>query len=446
MKKDRAFLKNTLHLAVPVTLQSMLQSSFSMVDQIMIGDLGSVSVAGVGLAGRFASIFSVLASAVGAIAGIMISQYLGQKNQREVRRSFYVNLAVAGTLAVLFTLLSLLFPETIMGFYTQDAPTLAVAASYLKLISATFLPAAGAALLSALFRCMEKAALPLCAGIVGALVNTALNYGLIYGKWGFPAMGADGAALATLISQIVMVCIMLILLCKYRGILAVNACPSPRCKFNFRQYAAMLLPMLVCECMWSLGENVYAAIYGHLGSQSCAAMTLTNPVQGLTIGALCGLSQAAGVIVGKQLGTGREEEAYLSSCKLLRYGLVSALCLSIVIVLLRTPYVQIYRVEPEVRQQARQILLVYAAIAPVKVLNMILGSGILRSGGKTKYVMAIDLMGTWLLGVPLGLIAAFVLRLSIPWVYLLLSLEECARLLLAMRVFVGKKWMHMLEN
>ena len=207
----------------------------------------------------------------------------------------------------------------------------------------------------------------------------------------------------------------------------------------------MLLPLLVSEFMWVLGENVYAGIYGHLGTGACAAMTLTNPVQSLAIGALCGLSQAAAILIGKRLGDGDREAAYREAKKLLFYGLTGALLLSVVIFLINPWYVRIYKVEAHVRELTAQILTTYAAVMPFKVLNMIIGSGILRSGGKTKYVMTIDLMGTWIFGVPLGLLTAFVLHWSIPLVYFALSLEECVRFAVSLAVFRRRRWMNRLK-
>lgn len=447
MKKDTGFVRTTLALAAPVTLQSMLQASFSIVDQVMIGQLGSVSVAGVGLAGRFSSIFTVLISAVATIASIMASQYMGQDNRRELRRSFWINCLLSCGVALLFTLLCLSFSSEIMGLYARDEATVAAAASYLRITALGFLPTAAISMISMLFRCMEKAALPLYAGIVSALLNTGLNAVLIFGKFGFPAMGAEGAALATLISQCIGFGVLTLLFWKHRSVLHVDSRSlQGGGRFNWRQYGMMLLPLLVCELMWSLGENVYAAIYGHLGTSSCAAMTLINPVQSLMIGALCGLSQAAGVIVGKRLGNGEYDSAYDASRKLMICGLMTSLCLSALLFALRGAYVKLYRVEPEVRELACQILLAYALVAPFKVLNMILGGGILRSGGKTNYTMAIDLIGTWLLGVPLGLISAFVLHLEIPYVYFILSLEECVRFGISLLVFRGRKWMRVLDK
>ena len=443
MNQEKSFLSAVCKLAIPVALQSMLQASFSIVDQIMIGQLGSVSVAGVGLAGKFASIFSVVVSAIGAVAGIMISQYLGQKNNREVKRSFFLNLWMSLGLAAIFSVLCVVFPRQIMSLYTKDDPTQLAAAEYLAIVAGTFFPMAGATLLSTHFRCIEKAQLPLYASIASAVLNTGLNYILIFGKFGLSPMGANGAAIATVIAQCANFLIMLVL-CQGR-LFQKTGHEQTKVRFNWQQYGAILLPILVCEFVWSLGENVYAAIYGRMSTQSSAAMTLINPIQGLMIGALCGLSQAASIIVGKKLGNREYDDAYWASKRLLVYGALGSIALSAVVILVSKYYVNIYMVEPTVKLLTRQILFAYALVAPFKVLNMILGGGIIRSGGKTKYVMMIDMIGTWVVGVPLGLLAAFVWKLSIPYVYFLLSLEECVRFCISMVVFMRKRWMNSLD-
>lgn len=445
MRQRDSFFSSVCSLAIPVALQSMLQASFSIVDQIMIGQLGSVSVAGVGLAGKFASIYSVIVSAVGVVAGIMISQYLGQKNQREVRRSFLVNLLIAVGLAGVFTLLCGGFPAQIMGLYTTDAPMRQSASVYLQIITATYLPLAGSTLLSTLLRCIDKAQLPLYASIASAVLNTGLNYLLIFGRLGLPAMGASGAAIATVISTWVNFLLMLAMLGRHGALLKTAGNSGEKMgKFNLMQYFSMLMPILVCEFLWSLGENIYAAIYGHMGTDASAAMTLINPVQSLVIGALCGLSQAASVIIGKELGSREYNQAYRDSWRLIRYGLFGAVILSALVVVASPLYVQIYQVDDAVKLLTRQILLAYALIAPFKVLNMIAGGGILRSGGKTNYVMWIDMIGTWVFGVPLGLLSAFVWKLSIPCVYFILSLEECVRFGITVLALRSKRWMQSL--
>ena len=439
MERTSSFRKTVCRLALPVTLQSMLQSSFSLVDQLMIGQLGSVEIAAIGLASKFSSILSVLLGAVATVAGILLAQAMGAGDREGRNRSYWQNLLLALVLAAGFTVLCLACPGTIMGLYSEDAAAIEAAAAYLRYLSLSFLPMAAASMLSTLLRCMEKAELPLWAGMGAALLNTGLNYLLIFGKWGLPAMGVAGAALATSLSQLANAVFLWALLRRLRR---GDRLAWARPRWD-RTYLAVLLPLLATELMWSLGENVYGIIYGRLGTAPCAAMTLLNPIQSLVIGALSGLSQAAGILVGKELGAEDRDRAYGTARAILGYGLCGSAVLSVLLLVLGRAYLGLYQVEDLVRSLAWQITLVYAAISPVKVQNMILG-GVLRSGGRTQYVLGIDLCGTWVFGVPLGLLAAFVWGLSIPWVYLLLSLEECVRLALGLVVFRRKTWMQKL--
>lgn len=444
-EENKTFHRELWSIALPVTLQCMLQSSFSIVDQVMAGQLGSTSVAAIGLGSKFASLFSVLISAVAVVAGIMMSQYLGKKDEGKVCRSFWVNMAVGIALAVVFTAVSLCIPRQILGLYIEDNTTIAVGAGYLRIYALSFLPLVLSTLLATFLRCREKASAPLYVSLAVALLNTALNYLLIFGKFGCPRLGVEGAAIASAAAQLTGALLLILITCVLAG---RNGWKLPvrltMTREDCVQYGKILFPILVCEFLWSLGENVYASIYGHVGTDACAAMTLTNPVQGLTIGALSGLSQAAGIMVGKSLGAKEYTKAYRDSRRLMAYGVCGSLILSLLLIFLSSWYVTIFQVSDEVRRMTRGLLIAFAVISPVKVQNMILGGGIIRSGGKTKYVMWIDIIGTWGFGVPLGLLAAFLWELPIVWVYVLLSLEECVRLGISAVIFRRKNWMQSL--
>lgn len=432
---NKSFLKTVLVIAFPVTLQSMLQSSFSMIDQIMIGQLNEVAIASIGIVGKFTGIFTVLLAAFSTMASIMISQYLGNKNQNEIHRSFYLNLLLSIFLSIFFMLVSLIFAEKIIYLYNKDYELISCACSYLRIISFGYLPIAFVNISSALFRCVEKASLPLYVTIFSAIINTVLNYLLIF----ILKFGVNGAAIATLIAQVFNFVVMFILFIKDRDL--VKKENSKFEKFNAKLFISMLMPLLICEFIWSLGENVYAAIYGNMSLSDSCAMTLINPIQGLMIGALCGVASASGIIIGKKLGEKNYEDAYKDSKKLMIYGFIGSTILSVVIILIRGLYLNIYNVENNIKTLTKAILIAYALIAPFKVANMILGGGILRSGGKTSYTMLIDMIGTWVFGVPLGLIAAFVLKLSIDKVYFILSLEEIVRYVISLFIFKSRKWM-----
>lgn len=442
---EKQFCRSVVKIALPVTLQSLLQSSFSVIDQMMIGRMGSYCIAGVGLGGKFASVNAVILGAVTTAAGIMISQYVGQKNEREVSRSFFVNLGTALILAALFLVVCLVFSRQIMGIYTKDEITRQLAEEYLRIFVWSCLPMAVCNIMAVLLRCMEAAMYALYAGIAAVCINTGLNYLLIFGRGGFPRMGIQGAALASVISQSAACGLTLFFLLRHCRRLEIRLTPLWHFGEEKRiQYLGILCPVLVCEFLWSLGENVYAAIYGNMGTAACVAMTLTVPVQTLVIGMLSGISQAAGILTGRTLGQGEYGRAGREAEKLMLMGAAGSLLLSFALMAAGGLYVEIFPVEIEVQTAARQVLLAFAVISPVKVQNMILGGGIIRSGGKTKYIMWIDFIGTWIFGVPLGLLAAFVWKLAIPYVYFMLSLEECIRFMISLAVFKKGIWINKL--
>ncbi len=448
MMKKESFLASVVGIAIPVGLQSMLQSSFSMIDQLMVGQLGSTAVSAVEVAGRPAFVYSVVLGAVATIAGIMISQYLGMKDRELADRSLSVNLTAAVALALVFTALCVLFPGQIVGLYIKDDPAiLATGENYLTCILWTYLPMGISSILAVMVRCLGRAVWPLTVGIASAVVNTGLNYALIFGHFGLPALGVTGAAMASVISQVVNMLLMLAVfyLIRLRGQKGFRFSLSLGAN-GYRQYLVMLLPILITELLWSLGQNVNTFIYGHLEQGDLAAMSMTGPIQGLFIGALSGVSQAAGILIGKRLGAEEYEEAYRESKTLAWYGIVGALILSALLIALRGTYVPFYKVEPGVQDTAARLLLAFSVLAPVKVANMILGGGVVRSGGKTTYIMVIDIVGTWLVGVPLGLITAFLFHLPVEWVYFILSQEELIRLVMTVVVFRRRGWMNQLTK
>lgn len=204
----------------------------------------------------------------------------------------------------------------------------------------------------------------------------------------------------------------------------------------------MLFPIVANELLWTLGQSVNTFIYGHMGTGELAGMSLTGPIQGLFIGALSGLSQAAGILIGRRLGKRDYESAYHDSKRLCVYGFIGSLVLSLVLILTRSSYINLYNVDEQVSHVGSQLLLAFAILAPIKVQNMILGGGIIRSGGRTKYIMIIDMMGTWLIGVPLGIFTGLVLKLPIVWVYFILSQEELFRFIVSIFMFRSRKWMN----
>ena len=440
--RTKPLIHSVAAIAIPVALQSLLQSSFSMVDQIMAGQLGSTSIAGIGIAGKFAFMYSTAIGAIAAIAGIMISQYEGQGDRSSSDRSLCTTLGSVLLLGLLFTLVSLVAPTRITSLYSSDEAAIEAAAIYLRILSGTYLPLGLTAILSVSLRCADDPQAPLWASVVSALTNTGLNYLLIFGHFGFPQLGLQGAAIATVCG-----CLAGAGMTLWFFLRSLHRREVP---FQFSLFASqsehlaylrMLIPLLVTELLWSLGQNVNTFIYGHISTYSLASVALISPVESLLIGLLSGIAQAAGILIGKRIGAEETKLAYQDSISLMWSGLAGALFLSVLLLPLRNLYTAIFNVEEEVKRTAAQLLLAFAVLAPFKVENMIIGGGILRSGGKTDIVMWIDLFGTWVLGVPLGLLSARVFHLPVVTVYFIIGLEEVVRCIISIVMFHRKTWM-----
>lgn len=439
---NKKFTKEVALIAVPVALQSMLQSSFSMIDQIMVGQLGEQSIAAVEIAGKPGFIYAFVIGAIGAIAGIMISQYIGKGDKLAEEKSICLNFLVMLITGMLFSGVALGCSNSFVKLFTSDEFVVITGGSYLRIIAWTFIPLGISNIFGVALRCRGKSTLPLYVSFASAVVNTGLNYLLIFGNCQMPRLGVKGAAYASVISQMIGAIVILILFFKEYGRINISVRLD---RSGYIQYLCMLAPVVINEFMWSVGQSINTFVYGHMGTEELAGMSLTGSIQGLTIGALSGLSQAAGIMIGKRLGKGEYDLAYKESKKLCIYGFLGTIVFSILVMVLRYPYVNIYNVSDEVHIIGANILIAFAILMPVKVQNMILGGGIIRSGGRTKYIMIIDVLGTWLVGVPLALYTGLVLKLSIVWVYFILSQEEVVRFIISIFMFRSKKWMNTLD-
>ena len=440
MKKD-TFFRRAFKIAIPVALQAMLQSSFSMVDQLMVGQLGKTAIAAVEVGSKPGFVFTFVSGAVATVTGIMVSQYMGKEDEEKINVSMSVNLCVMMLIAALTALACFFAPYSLARIFTEDSAVAKTAASYIVIVSFIYPLSGIATILAVQIRCKDHSEYPLYVSAAASVVNTVLNFVLIFGYIGMPALGVKGAAIASLSSQVVNLALMVffyVKTCSFKFDLRMN-------REEMWQYIVMLMPIVLNELLWTVGQNVNTYIYGHMGTNELAGMSLTGPIQGLLIGALSGLAQAAGILIGKRLGEQEYDKAYSESKQLCLYGFIGAVILSTLLVILRSLYIGLFKVDLDVRIIGGQLLFAFAILAPVKVMNMILGGGIIRSGGRTKYIMIIDILGTWLVGVPLGLYVGLVLKLPIVWTYFILSQEELFRLVITIFMFRSKKWMNTIK-
>ena len=372
----------------------------------------------------------------------MVSQFWGKKDKDNIARSFGGNLFIGLAITLIFSLLSLVFPEQVLGCYTKDATVIKLGSEYLKIIAVGYIPILLITMYSSILRSTEHVKLPMYAGIFSILMNTLLNYILIFGKFGFEEMGLQGTAYATTITRILEA--LLLFACtyakKYPGAFKIKEISNLSVSF-IKKIMIITTPILINEFLWAVGETMYSIVYGRMGTTEVAAMTLTFPIQSLSIGLFSGVSVAAGIMIGNKLGKDETEEAFKFSTKFVQLGLAGSAIFGVLLILLSKVYVVIFNISDNLKDCTIKILIVFALVLWIKVSNMIIGGGILRSGGQTKYTLYLDMFGTWGIGVPIGFISAFVFKLPIEWVYLLISSEELARLIIGLKLMYSRKWM-----
>ena len=273
------FMKSLCKIAIPVTLQSMLQASFSIVDQIMIGQLGETNISAVGLCGNFSLIFSVVIGAVSTVAGILIAQFIGAEDTKEAWCSFDVSLICGIMISALFLFAAGFFPSWILSLYTKDVSIVNTGAVYFRIVAFSYIPMAVSNILSSWLRCKEHATIPFLASFGAVAVNTGLNYLLIFGKFGLPCMGIKGAAIATLISQLFNLIVIVIgfaLCIRKDGDKPVWSLHFS--KITIKDYLIMIMPILISEFLWSLGQNYGAGKYQRIKKSAIVCNVISASV------------------------------------------------------------------------------------------------------------------------------------------------------------------------
>ena len=446
MLKDKVFLSDIGRIALPITLQSVIMSLLAMTDQLMVGQLGEVAIASVGISAKLSAIVSVVLAGLASGISIYSAQYWGRGDTVRIRHLLGLGLGVGLLLAGGLALVVGAMPQLAMSPFTTDPRVFAEGAIFVQLLAISYLPSMLTMIYSAVLRSTGEVKLPMYASTSAVVINVVLNYLLIFGHFGCPKLGLMGAAIATCIARCLELAIILVVAYGQRHVVAVQRLGE---LFGMERgllgrFLATSLPLMLTELLWVLGESGYAVVYGRMGTDELAAMTMTYPLQGLSIGLLSGLAGAASVLIGHRLGANNFEGAIDYAGKLIRIGVLCALLIGGAVALCSPYYVALYNTPAEVQRMGQLCVLVFCGFLWIKVANMIVAGGVLNSGGDSKFVFGMESMATWLIGVPSGFVMAFYFELPIYWVYLILSVEELVRLVVGYARVRSKKWVRSL--
>jgi len=409
--------------------------------------LGETSIAALGLSNQIFFVLILILFGLSSGVAIFTAQYWGKHEIEPIRKALGMSLVAAIFIALFFTLVAVLIPETVLGFYTKDAEVIKLGSSYLRIVGFSYIPVAIATAYIAVLRSIQLIRMTVVATVSALIFKTILGYGLIFGVGGLPALGVRGAAFGTAAGWTLELILLLALIYIQKTPLAAN--PLTFFSFDmpfFLRVIKTALPAVANELFWSLGITTYNAIYAHIGTDSIAAINVNATIEELGFVVFIGLGNACAVLVGNRIGAGKKEEAYEIVRRVVIMGVAFALGVGFVIFLLREVVVGLYDLSPSGENNVRWLLLVMASTLWIRMFNFSIFLGALRAGGDTRFALIMEISSIWLIGVPAAYFGAFVLHLPVYLVYLMVMLEEIAKAFVSGWRFLSEKWIHDLVN
>jgi putative MATE family efflux protein len=444
---DKVFFKTLVSIALPLAIQYFISSSLNLVDMILIGQLGETAVAAVGLANQFVFLYFFLLFGIGSGAAIFTAQFWGNKDTRGVHKLLGICLSISLVGGLCFTIIGLALPRQILSIYSADPNVVEMGSQFLSIIAFSFILNAITFCYGAVLRSVEKVRLPMIASIVAICLNTFLNYTLIFGHFGFPALGVKGSAIATCCARFVEL-VIVIGLC-YGSKTPAAAKIKEMFSFDilfFKKVVKTSLPVIVSEVTWCLGMNVYNIIYAHISTEAIAAINISATIENFAFVLFMAVADASAIMIGNRIGAGETQRAFEYGKRSITMGIIGAVGMGVLIILSAGMILQLYNLAPESQFFALNILHFSGMVLWLRATNMILFIGILRSGGDTKFSFFVDASCVWFIGVPLAYLGAFVVHLPVHWVYLLVVTEEFIKFFIVMKRFRSKRWVNNLTQ
>lgn len=447
MIKNNSFLKNTFKIMIPIAMQNLIFSSLNMVDTLMIGQLGEQTIAGVSLANQFFFVLTLIYFGITGGATIFSSQFWGAQNINKIKNIFAVSIKIVFFTGLIFTISGLFFPTKVLTFFTNDPGVIILGSQYLRIVSACYIFSGLSFLTTGILRSMGEVKLPLKISAISLILNTFINYLLIFGSFGFPKLGVPGAAIATLISRTVEFLLIIIVLTLKKSPLIQLKKKDFKLSGDLQEkFYRTLLPVIVNEGLWASGTAIFSAIYARISTESLAAYQIQQTVITVFLIFVFGIGNTSCILVGNKLGEGKPEEAYRFGKGFIKLSTLIGLITGLIIFMFAPFLTGLFKVSPDVIFKSKNLISIFALILVFKAFNITIVVGILRGGGDTKVAMFMDIVGIWLIGIPLGLLSAFVFKLPIEIVYIFISIEELIKVPYGLYRFKSKKWINNLSN
>lgn len=444
-----AFWLGIAGLALPVAAQMVLQSLLGMADVIMVGDLGPTAIAAVGLAAKLHFLLLVLMAGIGAGCSVLVAQYSGADDFRSCQRTVALTLMFGVAVMVPFTLCFGLLSEQWVALINPDPAVVALTSRYLQVTALVLLSTQVIVIFEGGLRALGNTGIPLVMAAFAAALNVLLNYLLIYGNWGLPALGVEGAAWGTLISRGLQLLGIVgwIYVRRHGFALGRTHFAEALNRKAFSRYLSFAAPLIVNHIIWGVGNATYHVLTGYAGTDALAVMGVIVPVESLFFALFIGLANAATVMIGRALGGSRNSDAWLLYRFFDRLTLTLVVCFSVGVYVFRAEIVGVFgNIDAKTAQLLMDTLGVFSLLIWVKVLNMMRILGVLRAGGDNRFCLAMDTVVTWCIGLPLFVVGVVWFEWPFLAIYLLMYVEDLAKFI-PVRIRIGlRSWMNNLTQ
>lgn len=438
---DSSFYKKLITIALPIVIQNFISSFLNMIDTVMIGKVGETEIAAVGIANQYFFFYMIISMSIMSGCGIFISQFWGKKDVINIKRVLGLGLISGLICSILFIIPALTIPGKIIALFNTDPRVIELGAKYLKIACLTYLFTSITFSYSFSLRSIGNTMPSMVISFIALCCNAVFNYILIFGKFGAPVMGVEGAAIATLIARVVETASTLWYIYSKNNVLSasIREMIGFTWEFVLKAYKT-ILPVMLNDAFWGLASVIYSVVYGRMGTKAIASIQICNNITNLFMVVIFGMSSASAVMIGNKIGAGEEEAGMEYARRFSALSLMAGIILGGTLALSAPYMLKVFNVSKEVLHDSLMILYITSILFVIKVFNIIFIVGVLRGGGDARFALVAESITMWCIGVPLTFIGAFLLKLPVYYVVALTSIEEITKFIICITRVKSAKW------
>lgn len=439
---NKKFYKTLITLCIPIIIQNLLSNLINMVDTIMVGGLGEISVASIGIANQYFFLYNMALSGIIGGASLFIAQFYGKNDKLNIRKITGLSVISALMIGITFMIVALFSPKFIIYFFSKDLDVIKVATNYFSIIGFCYPIIAISNVFSMGSRSIRNPKLGMICSTISLFINIILNYVFIFGKLGMPALGASGAAIATVIARI----IELILLVSYIYFIKDDY----ELRFTFKDiklinkdllkaYISKTTPTFLNDTLWAFGTVLYAVAYSKAGTSAIAASQIASSTGNFFIVTAVCVAIGSSIMIGNELGADNIKKAIHYSKKFAILVTLVGAIFGLLLIISIPGLIKLFSVSDQLMPDIKKIFVIMGILMALKTFNTFIIIGVLRSGGDTKYALFLEMGCMWIVSLPLTFFAAYK---GLP-IYILVGLtytEEVVKFIFGVPRAISKRW------